>query len=292
MSRSDERGPKRTENPSHRWFDEVFPETVRCGLWGRCVHEEQTPYQKIQIIENEIFGRTLLLDGLYMSSEADDFYYHEMLVHPALVTAPRIRRVLVIGGGDGGAIREVLRYPEVDEVVMVEIDARVVEACRRYMPAVGGPAWEDPRLRLIFADAVEWVRQKDPEPFDVIFLDGSDPVGPAKGLFGAAFYRDCARLLAPDGVLTAQSEAPFFMRAVFSEIVRTLRQVFGRAHPYLGGVPLYGTVWSWTYASRRVDPMAIDDARMAHAERFTRCYDREVHRAAFVLPAELRRELA
>lgn len=274
------------------WYDEVFSGAVRFGLKvRRFLYSGKSEYQQIDVFETEHFGRVLALDGIYMASEADEYFYHEMLVQPAMVTAPRIRRVLVIGGGDGGTIREVLHHAEVEKVVMVEIDRQVVEVSRKYLSTIG-TAWDDPRLELIIGDGVAYVQEADAEPYDVIFLDGSDPVGPSKGLFDESFYRGCARLLCPDGVLALQTESPVLLRGVFHAIVRTLREVFGRAYPYIGSVPLYGAgMWTWTYATRSADPMAIVDERAERLEAFTRYYNREIHRAAFVLPNELKKEL-
>ena len=266
---------------------------MRFGLKiRRMVHSAQSDYQKIEIFDTEQYGRTLALDGVLMTSEGDEFYYHEMLVHPALTTAPRIGRVLVIGGGDGGTLREVCRHPEVEKVVVVEIDRMVVEACKKHLSTIG-TAWNDPRLELIFDDGVRYVREADVAPFDVILLDGSDPAGPAEGLFDEAFYRGCERLLAPSGVFALQSESPVLFREVFAEVVRTLRRIFGTARPYLGSVPIYAAgMWTWTYATHNVDPMAIIDSRAERIEAVARYYNRDIHRAAFALPGDLKKLLA
>ncbi|NIM65418.1 MAG: polyamine aminopropyltransferase [Candidatus Latescibacteria bacterium] len=274
------------------WHDEVFNDRVRFGLKiRRSLYSGQSPYQKIDIFESEQFGRTLTLDGIYMTSEGDEYFYHEMLVHPAMTTAPLIRRILIIGGGDGGTAREVLRYSEVERVVMVEIDSMVVEACKEYLPSIG-TAWDDPRLEVVIQDGVAYVKEAQEEPFDVILLDGSDPVGPAEGLFGEDFYHGCERLLQPEGVFALQSESPVLFWDVFLSIVRTLRKIFGRADPYFGSVPIYGAgMWTWTYATRSVDPMMIIGERIERVEPLTRYYNREIHEAAFALPTEIKKEL-
>jgi spermidine synthase len=196
--------------------------------------------------------------------------------------------VLVIGGGDGGTIREVLRHGEVESVVLVEIDGKVVEACREHLSSIG-PTWDNPRLEVVIADGIAYAREAEVEPFDVILLDGCDPVGPSKGLFNEGFFRDCARLLGPDGVFAMQSETPVLMRDVFLDIVRTLRRVFGHAWPYFGTVPLYSSgMWTWTYASRTVNPVRIVDERVSRLEAVTRYYNREIHLAAFAVPNELK----
>lgn len=274
------------------WYDEVFRDRVRFGLKVDSVlFSGHSEHQRIEVLDTPQFGRVLVLDGVFMTSEADEHYYHEMLAHPALTTAPSIARVLVIGGGDGGTIREVLRHPEVEHLRVVEIDGRVVEVCREHLPSIG-TAWEDPRLDLVIADGAAYARDADDGPYDVILLDGCDPVGPSKGLFDEGFYRGCERLLGPGGVFALQSETPVLLENVFLDIVRTVRRVFGAAHPYFGTVPLYGAgMWTWTYASRTADPLAIVDERAERVEARTKYYNREIHRAAFALPNELKGKL-
>ncbi|MCG8556510.1 MAG: polyamine aminopropyltransferase [Proteobacteria bacterium] len=273
------------------WYDEVFEGNARFGLKvGKTLYSERSAFQTIEIFETERFGRTLALDGIYQTSEADEFYYHEMLVQPALVTAPAIRRVLLIGGGDGGSAREILRHPEVEQLVMVELDSMVVEASRRYLPTIGS-AWEDPRLEVRFEDGIAYAAACN-EPFDVILIDGPDPLGPAVGLFESSFYTDCERLLGEHGVLAQQTESPVFMPRDFYRIVRTLRDVFVCADPYFGPVPVYASsLWSYTYASSGLDPKAINTARAERIEPHMRYYTTEIHRAAFALPREIQKKL-
>src|SRR5262245_43048766 len=169
------------------WFDENFQDRVRLGLRvTRSLLHTQSEYQSIDIVDTVPFGVTLLLGGAYMTSVGDEFHYHEMLVHPALTTAPSIRRVLVIGGGDGGTVREVLRYREVEQVMLCEVDGLVIEACKQHLPF--GVPWDDPRLQIRVGDGVAYLNEYTGEPFDVILVDGPDPVGPAEGLFQSPFY--------------------------------------------------------------------------------------------------------
>jgi spermidine synthase len=275
------------------WFDETFEGRVRLGLpVERSLFHGKSAYQTIDIVETTTYGATLLLDSAYMTSVGDEFHYHEMLVHPALTSAPSIGRVLVIGGGDGGTVRELLRYREVTEVIMCEIDAMVTEACKQHLTAFNVP-WTDPRLTLHFADGIAYLRDYVGEPFDVILIDGSDPVGPAAGLIAGSFYESCKRCLTPGGVLALQSEAPHLMRADFVRIVTTLRSVFPRVYPYFGPVPIYPSgSWSWTVASSTVDPLTPREDRLAQIERGCRYYNRDIHRAAFAQPNGIRAALA
>tara|TARA_Y100001968_G_C19350776_1_gene714510 strand:+ start:243 stop:1079 length:837 start_codon:yes stop_codon:yes gene_type:complete len=231
------------------WIDENH-NGVRYGLAGEVLVEENTPYQKITIIKSKRYGNGLLLDGSWMTAELQDRHYHEALVHPALCGAKGIKRVLVIGGGDGGTARECLRYKDVQQLDLVEIDLRVVELCKQYLPKVGGNAWNDPRLKLKFEDGVDWVQTIEDETYDVVLVDGSDPSTPAKELFKRTFFEHCLRVLRPGGVFATQSESPEAFRKVHISMVRLIRDVFTYADPLYGCVPMYPSGWwSWTFAA-------------------------------------------
>jgi spermidine synthase len=274
------------------WYDETFEGKTRYGCLVREVlFSEQSQYQQVEVLDTVHFGPTLVLDGIFMTSAREEHFYHEMLVQPAMVVAPRIERVLIIGGGDGGSAREVLRHQGVKQLVMVEIDALVIEASKKHLPMIG-TAWDDPRLEVIVGDGIAFVRESDAGPFDVIFLDGCDPVGPAAGLFDRPFYQSCLERLAPDGVFIAQTESPILQREVFLEVVRTLGDVFPRVRPYFGPAPLYAAdQWSWTICSRDVDHLAIRDDRVASIEPQMKYYNRDIHRAAFAMSSDLKRAL-
>ena len=275
------------------WYTETFEERLRVGLRvERTLFTGQSEYQRVEIFETRLFGKALAIDGIFMTSVVDEADYHELLVHPALCTAPRIENVLIIGGGDGGTAREVLAHPEVKRCVLVEIDGMVVEASKEHLPEIG-TAWDDPRLEVRIEDGVAYAAQAAPGSFDVVLLDGSDPVGPAEGLFGESFYRSVGRVLGDDGVFALQSESPLLFEPVFYETQASLRKVFGRAFPYFRSVPLYGTGdWSWTYASRSADPLAIVEDRAERIEAQSRVYNRELHRGVFAVPQAIRRRLA
>lgn len=276
------------------WYDETHEGESRFGLsTERVLFEGHSPFQKVTALETTSYGKALLIDDLFMTSDRDEYLYHEMLVHPAMCTAERIRRVLIIGGGDGGSAREVLSYPEVEKVVMVEIDEMVVEASRRFLPEIGKSAWNDPRLEIIIGDGIAYAQRRDLEPFDVILLDGSDPVGPATGLFTKEFHQNILSLLAPSGTYALQSESPFCQRSVFLDTVKVLREVFPIARPYFGCVPIYTSgAWSWTFASQSREPLMLDETRIRFQETRTRHYNADIHRGAFALPNSLRKEFA
>jgi spermidine synthase len=274
------------------WFDETYGGKIRFGLrLKRSLFHARSQYQSVDVVETEEFGRALALEDAWMTSERDEAHYHEMIAHPALTCAAKIQRVLVIGGGDGGSVREVLRYPQVEHVTMVELDPLVVDACKEHLPSFGVP-WEDPRLSLRFEDGIAFLRNHQGEPFDVILIDGSDPVGPAEGLYSSPFYESAKRCLRDGGVLVSQTESPIAMADDFARIVKTLRTSFKRAEPYFVPIPLYPSgMWSFTIASDAIDPLAFDAARATAIEQSARYYNRDIHRAAFAQPNFVRKLL-
>jgi spermidine synthase len=274
------------------WYEETFGDQVRLGLRAKeTLFSGQSAYQKVEVIDTVGFGRVLVIDGVFMTSEYDEFLYHEMLAHPALTTAPSIERVLVIGGGDGGTVREVLRHPDVKHCTMIEIDELVVDVSKRYLPGIG-TAWDDPRLDLRFIDAIEYVSESEDDEFDVVLLDGTDPVGPGAVLFDESFYRGCKRMLAEGGVMALQSQSPLLMMDVFVETQHKLRKLFSEVHPYLGPVPLYGTgTWSWTWCSDTGEPLRPIQERQEAIVAGSKAYNAELHQALFALPSYVKRAL-
>ncbi|MFW2390398.1 MAG: polyamine aminopropyltransferase [Polyangiales bacterium] len=274
------------------WYDETFDDHTRIGLKVKeTLFSGQSPYQKVEVIDTVGFGRVLVIDNVFMTSEYDEFLYHEMLAHPAMATAPTISRVLIIGGGDGGTAREVLRHADVKQCVMIEIDEMVVEASKKYLPGIG-TAWDDPRLDVRFIDGIEYVKQSNDERYDVVLLDGTDPVGPGAVLFDERFYAGCKRMLAPGGVMALQSESPLLMMDVFVETQHKLRKLFAEVHPYLGPVPLYGTgTWSWTWCSDTGEPLRAIHERQEAIVEGSKAYNRELHQAVFALPNYVKRAL-
>ena len=236
-------------DPTAGWVDEIH-QGVRYGLEAEVLLEQSSPYQRVTIIESRRYGKGLLLDGCWMTAERQERHYHEPLVHPALCAAASLKRVLVIGGGDGGTARECLRHPGVRHLDLVEIDGLVVECAQRYLPSLGGGCWDDPRFQLTVGDGIAWVSAAAAASYDVVIVDGSDPAGPAEGLFNRAFFQQCRRLLRPGGVFATQSESPEAFREVHLATVRLLREVFGHADPLYGWVPMYPSGWwSWTFAA-------------------------------------------
>ena len=232
-----------------RWIDEHHNGT-RYGLEGKVLIDERSSYQRITIIESSRYGKGLLLDGCWMTTERQEKSYHECLVQPALCSADSIKKILIIGGGDGGTARECLRHQEVESLDMVEIDGRVIELSQRYLPTIGKEAWKDDRLRIKIEDGIKWVENSQNNIYDVVIVDGSDPLGPAKGLFNSSFLKNCKRILKPKGIFATQSESPESFTKVHIDMVKTIRKVFEFADPLYGWVPIYPSGWwSWTFAS-------------------------------------------
>lgn len=267
------------------WYFEEQGGVSRLGLRvRRQLHQERSPYQKIDLYETEGFGLLLTLDDLVMFTERDEFVYHEMLVHVPLLSHPQPRDVLVIGGGDCGCVREILRHECVERVVQCEIDERVTRVCNEYFDW-SRQAAADPRAELVFADGVEYIAQNH-SSFDLIVVDSTDPIGPAVGLFQAEFFEKVKAALRPGGILTAQTESPHWHAGLVGEVQGELRKVFQNVSLYLGQIPTYPSgTWSWSYASesRRHDEF-FDEVRAAKIESQTGYYNAQLHRACFALP--------
>ncbi len=253
-----------------------------------------SPYQEIAIIDTVLFGRALVLNNVLQTAERDEFCYHEMLVHPVMIAHPNPRRVLIIGGGDGGALRRVLQHP-VEQVTMVEIDQQVVEACREHLWNIHRGAFDDPRVELRFEDGFAYVERRS-GTFDVIIVDGPDPLGDTPGmvLFSPDFYNGLADMLAPGGLVVQQTESPMLLPIQTAATHLHLREVLPIVRTYITTVQSYDSFWSFTVASRDVDPAALTVETVAQRLRergIDDCqyYSPEIHWAAFRLPPFLRR---
>lgn len=244
---------------------------------------ERTPFQKMEIYETVSHGRVLLLDGLVQTTEKDEFFYHEMLVHPAMMSHPRPRDVLIIGGGDGGALREVLRYP-VRSAVLVEIDARVIEVCRKKFPGLAS-SFGDKRAEIVVDDGNRFIRETD-RRFDVILVDSSDPVGPSAVLHQRGFYAALKKCLRPGGIIAAQAGAPLFHLEHLRKKRIFLKKLFSFGLYYLGPVPTYpGGLWCYAFLSDRVDPRKRLRKKVPKKLKY---YNSDVHHGAFALPEFMR----
>jgi spermidine synthase len=257
---------------------------------GDILFREDTPYQRVEVIESYAYGKMLLLDGCVMTTERDEYVYHEMITHVPLFSHPAPKRVCVIGGGDGGAVREALRHPAVEEVVLVEIDEAVVRATETHLPHIGS-AFHHPQLDLRIQDGIQFMADTASDRFDLVIVDSTDPVGPSAGLFSETFYRNVYRALRTPGLLVTQSESPRYNVSVFQDCFACFRRIFGAEAVwcYLINVPTYPSgIWALSYSAKgAVHPLAGVDWEAA--EQFVlqhnlRYYNPEVHRAAFALP--------
>jgi len=275
-----------------RWIDEEYQGIVRTGFrLERRVFKGKSPFQSVEVVETKGHGKLLLIDGMTMVSERDEFVYHEMIAHVPLFLHKRPRSVLVIGGGDGGSVREVLRHPSVERCVLAEIDPLVVEASRRYIPLTAKKL-SDRRCEVKIGDGVAFVRDTT-ERFDVVIVDSTEPFGPAKELFGPAFYRNVSRVLTADGIVVSQAGSPFYEIDTIKNLARLLKPVFPVVDAYLFTNLTYpGGLWAFTYASKGLRPVKdFRPARVAAARFPLRWYNAEVHAGAFALPQFLKKAL-
>lgn len=262
------------------WFSErqLDALAISCRV-KRILHVEKTPYQEIKVLETEPFGLMLALDDVIQTTVFDEYIYHEMISLVPLNVHPDPKRVLVVGGGDGGTVRECVRHPSVEEVTLVEIDARVVEVSRRYLPELSS-GLDNPRVKIYYEDGIKFLEGKE-SAYDVIIVDSTDPVGPAKGLFEEPFYRQIERALAPEGILVAQTESPFYNMDLIKRIYAIWQQIFPVVRIYQAVVPTYpGGLWTFTLGSKKYDPLAV----RGEVVETGRYYSLAVHQAAFVLP--------
>jgi len=277
------------------WFTEPVDQTGTAFSLklGERVHAEQTPYQKIEIYRTETFGYLMTIDGCTMVSTRDNFLYHEMMSHPMLNSHPSPRDVVVVGGGDCGTLREVLKHPEVQRAVQVEIDERVTRLSEQYFPELC-VANGDPRATLFFGDGIAWMKEVAPESLDLIVIDSTDPVGPAEGLFGRKFYVDCLKALRPGGMLVQQSESPLLHLDLIAEMHHFMRDAgFAQTRLLHFPQPIYPSGWwSASVAQKTAGPLAqrLDEAAITALG--TKFYNVETHHAAFALPNFVKQALA
>lgn len=255
---------------------------------GTLVERRQTPFQLLEVYDTVDLGRIFRLDGCNMTSERDEFFYHENLVHMAALAHPAPERALIVGGGDGGSAEELLKHPSMRAVTLCEIDDRVVEISRRYLAAVHRGALDDARVDIRIGDGLAFVRDGDVR-YDLIVLDLTDPGGPSTPLYTADFYRACAMRLNAGGAMTLHLASPVAHPERIREGVANLRAAFAVVTPYLTSIPLYGGMWMMACASQTLDPATLsgDEADRRIAERGLsrlQYYNGAMHRAGLALP--------
>ncbi len=275
----------RDEQFMYEWLNKDYGFFLRSS--GR-VADSQTEFQHLEIHDTPQFGKLFRLDGCFMTSERDEFHYHENLIHPALTAHVAPKRILIIGGGDGGSSEEALKHPSVEQVTLVELDARVVEVAKEHLQKVHHGVFDNPKLRLVIDDGLKFIA-KTTEKYDLIVLDLPDPIGPAAALYEAAFFADCKRALAPGGVLTLHMGSPVSRPEHVRDIYRRLAAEFAIVRPYVMFVPLYGALWSMASCSDTLDPVKVSaeeiDRRIVRRDlAHLQYYNGATHHAVFALP--------
>jgi len=280
-----------------RWYEEVLHEGLSLKLEaGEVLYDSATEHQRVVIFKNPVLGLVMTLDDIVQTTESDEFIYHEMMAHVPILAHGAARKVLIVGGGDGGMLEEVLKHRAIEQATMVEIDQSVVELAKRHLRPICGAAFEDPRTELVIADGIDFVARAQAR-YDVIIIDSTDPVGPGEALFREDFYRDCRRCLAPGGILVTQNGVPFLQGAELTGTLACFRRHFADATCYLATVPTYfGGPMAFGWASddpapRRV-PLDTLRARFAAAAIETGYYTPEVHLGAFALPPYIAKLIA
>ncbi len=265
--------------------------TLRFPVTRELFHEK-SEFQEVRLVETPHHGRVLFLDGCVMVTERDEFVYHEMMAHVPLCLHPHPQRVLIIGGGDGGTAREVLRHPSVEECVMVEIDPMVIEVSRQHLPSTS-VSFHNPKLQLIVGDGVQYVAEQasSKKIFDVILVDSTDPIGPAQPLFGPEFYGNVRRCLNKNGIVVAQGESPFYERETQIAMKKVVEKEFSKVHFYnFTNMTYPGGLWSFLFASNEIDPILNFDLntsknRISEFQANLKYFNPSIQRSSFDLPS-------
>ena len=269
------------------WYTEEHSENVRFSIKvEEQLYSAQSPFQRIDVFQSKEFGRFFTLDGLMMVTEKDEFIYHDMITHVAMATNPNIKKVLVIGAGDGGTVRELTRYSTIEHIDMVEIDKMVVDVCIKYLPQTACKL-NDERVSLIFEDGLKFVRTKVQE-YDLIIVDSTDPFGPGEGLFTKEFYGNCFNALKEDGILVNQHETPYYDSYAKSmqRAHKRIKEFFPVCRVYQAHIPTYPSGhWLFGFASKKYDPVKdLDAEKWNKLGLKTKYYNTDIHTGSFALP--------
>ncbi|AZK45480.1 polyamine aminopropyltransferase [Paenibacillus lentus] len=264
------------------WFTEK--QTPVFGITAKIretLVREQTDFQDLAIIDTEEFGRMLVLDDMVMTTVKDEFVYHEMVAHPALFTHPDPKHVLVVGGGDGGVIREIMKHPKVEKAVLVDIDGKVIEYSKKYLPEIASEL-DNPRVEVQVNDGYMHIIESK-NKYDVIMVDSTEPVGPAAPLFERGFYQGIYEALKDDGIFVAQTDNPWFKADLIRNVNKDVKEIFPVVRVYTANIPTYPSgLWTFTMGSKIHDPLQVDETQIPEID--TKYYSPRLHKAAFVLP--------
>ncbi|PJK16805.1 spermidine synthase [Chryseomicrobium excrementi] len=267
---------------SGNWYTEKQTENFGITMKiNKTLHVEQTEWQFLEMAETAEWGNMLFLDGMVMTSQKDEFVYHEMVAHVPLFTHPNPENVLVVGGGDGGVIREVMKHPKVKKATLVDIDGKVIEYSKKYLPEIAGEL-DNPRVEVIVGDGFMHIAKSENE-YDVIMVDSTEPMGPAVDLFTKGFYAGIHKALKEDGLFVAQSDNPWFKADLIKQVQSDVKEIFPITKLYTANIPTYPSgLWCFTIGSKKHDPLAVPDEQFHEVD--TKYYTKELHKAAFVLP--------
>lgn len=276
------------------WYTEEHTENVRFSLRVKeHLFSGESEFQKLDILDTYEYGKLMTLDGLVMVTEKDEFVYHDMIVHIPMAVNPDIKNVLVIGGGDGGTVRELMKYPQIVHVDMVEIDKLVVDAARKYFPGVSCEL-DNPRVTVLYEDGIKFIQGKE-NVYDLILIDSTDPIGPGEGLFTTEFYHNCYKTLTEKGILINQNETPVYER--FFEVGissnKKLKKMFPIVQVYQANIPTYpGGYWLFNFASKKFHPIHdLKEKEWNQANIKTKYYNTELHKGCFALPNHVKEKI-
>lgn len=270
------------------WFSEMHTKDTKLSIKvDRQIYSGFSEYQRIDVFHSPEFGTFLTLDGYMMLTEKDEFIYHEMMTHVPMAVHPHVRDVLVIGGGDGGVVRELTKYETIERIDLVEIDELVVEVCKKYLPFTSGRL-DDKRVHVTYADGLKFIRSKEKE-YDLIIVDSTDPFGPGEGLFTKEFYGNCYKALREDGIMVNQHESPFYEQDALAcqRAHKRIVESFPISRVYQAHIPTYPSGhWLFGFASKKYHPVHdLDSARWGLLGMDTKYYTTKLHQGAFYLPA-------
>lgn len=272
------------------YYHEITPSGFGIAIKaGKILYSKQSEFQKVEVFETESsLGRVLTLDDLMMTTEGDEYHYHEMIVHIPMMHHKNPESVLVIGGGDGGTVREVLKHKSVKKVVLAEIDGLVIDACKEFLPTISC-GLSDPRVDIQVVDAIDFIKDKKNE-YDIVLIDSTDPMGPGEGLFTDEFYSNVKASLKEGGIMVAQSESPFAQKDAVQKMYVQLRKVFPICDTYTSNIPTYpGGYWAWAFCSKDVKPLSyFADDRYEDIVKTCKIYNKDYHYARFTLPNYLK----
>ena len=272
------------------YYHEITPSGFGIAIKaGKILFSKQSDFQKVEVFETESdLGRVLTLDDLMMTTEGDEYHYHEMIVHIPMMHHKNPETVLVIGGGDGGTVREVLKHKTVKKVILAEIDGMVIDACKEFLPTISCGLSDD-RVDIQVVDAIDFIKDKKNE-YDVVLIDSTDPMGPGEGLFTDEFYTNVMNSLKDGGIMVAQSESPFVNKQEIKKMYTQLKRVFPICATYTSNIPTYpGGYWAWAFCSKTVKPLSyFADDRYQDVVKTCKIYNKEYHNARFALPNYLK----